>query len=65
MFSKFNMFEHNESVNIVKHKASFIKNEARKEKGWGQQVKNQKCKTIFILLFSLGSLQKIEISFCF
>ena len=26
MFSKFNMFEHNESMNIMKH------NEARKEK---------------------------------
>ena len=51
MFSKFNMFEHNESTNIVKHKAS-VKNEARKEKGWEQQVKNQRCKNIFIISFA-------------
>ena len=36
-------------MNIMKHKASFIKNDVRKEKQWAQQVKNQKCKTIFII----------------
>ena len=36
------------------------------KKGWGQQVKNQKCKKkVIISLFSLESLQKIKISFCF
>ena len=34
MFPKFNMFDHNESMNIMKQ-GLFIKNEARKEKGWG------------------------------
>ena len=26
-----------------------IKSEVQKEKGWGQQAKNQKCKNIFII----------------
>ena len=46
MFSKFNKFEH-KGMNIMKIRP-FIKSEARKEKGWAQQVKNQKCKNIFI-----------------
>ena len=32
MFSKFNMFEHYESVNIVKHKASLLKMKPEKKK---------------------------------
>ena len=53
-----------ESMNIMKHKASasLYKSEARKEKGWGQQAKNQKLLLLF-LLFSLWSLEKIRISF--
>ena len=27
----------------------YIKSEVRKESGWGQQVKNQNCKNIFII----------------
>ena len=62
MCSKVNLFEHNESMNIMKHRASLYKSEARKEKGWGQQAKNQKLLLLF-LLFSLWSLEKIRISF--
>ena len=53
MFSKFSMFEHNESE-YNETQGLFVKSEARKEKGWAQQVKNKKCKNIFLfLLFSL------------
>ena len=45
--------------------SSYIK-KAWKEKGWTQQVKNKTFKNIFfLLLFSLRSLEMIEISICF
>ena len=52
MLSKVNVFEHNESMNIMKRKR------------WGQQVKNQKL-SLLLLLLSLWNLEKIRISFCF
>ena len=57
MFSKFSMFEHKESMNIT---------EARKEKGWAQQVKHKKCESIslFFIIFFV-SLEMTEISVCF
>ena len=42
MFSKFSMFEHKESMNIT---------EARKEKGWAQQIKNKKCESISLFFY--------------
>ena len=48
MLSKVSVFEHNESMNIMKHKASLYK-KFRKEKGWGQQLKYKNFKNIFII----------------
>ena len=42
MLSKFNVFEHDGSMDIIKHKAFLKKKEVRKEKAWGQQVKYKK-----------------------
>ena len=67
MLSQVNMFEHNhnESMSIMKD-VLFTKSEVQKEKGWAQQENIKILKTCLLFpLFSLWSLEKIEISFCF
>ena len=60
--SKVNMFKHNESKNIMKQKASLKKVKSEKKKDeHKKKIKN----VITFLLFSLWSLEKIKISFCF
>ena len=59
MLSNVNVFEHNESMNIM-NISLFLKSEVR-----GQQVKYQKGKSILFLLFFLWSSEKAEIPFCF
>ena len=58
MPSKINMFEHNASMNIMKHKASLLKVKS--------EIKKDFLKIFLVFLsFSLSSSKKIEISFCF
>ena len=54
------MFEHNESVNIMKRKASLEKVKPEKKK----DEHKQKIENVRTWLFSLWSLEKIEISVC-
>ena len=67
MLSKVNMFEHNETMDVMKRKASLWKVKSEEKKNEWAQVKNQNCnRTILLfLLFSLWSLEKIKVSFCF
>ena len=55
MLSKVNVFEHNESMNEWNIRPLYKKWSLKKEKEWGQQVKNKKRKNILFLLFSLWS----------
>ena len=55
------VFEHSESMSGLPKKSK-----VRKEKGWGQQIKNQKCKNIFIIsIIFFVKFTKKWISFCF
>ena len=65
MLSKVNVFEHNENMNIMKHEASLSKVKSEKKRDEDNKWKIKNVKTFLFLLFSSGSLQKIEISFCF
>ena len=66
MHSKVNVFKHNEGMNIMKHRATLwkVKFENKKDEDNKEKIENAKTFLLF-LLFSLGSLQKIEIWFYF
>ena len=55
MFPKFNMFEHNESLNIMNIRPLCKK--------WSP--KRKRMSTTSLLIFSLGNLEMIEVSICF
>ena len=59
MLSKVNVFDHNESMNVMKHKASLLKVEFEKKMDKDNKQKTRYMKTFLLfLLFSLWSLEK-------